>query len=295
MIIKVDVGSMRDPFILVEDDAYYMYGSGPSENDDKDTVWTCYKNTSGRLDGEWLKVDGFVQFPEDAVKNRWAPEVHKYKGKYYLFATYFSAQRGKRGCSILRADKPDGTFREITDGHITPPEWDAIDGTLYVDEDNTPWMIFVREWTCMDDNVGRMAVARLSDDLTHFTSEPIELFRADSPSWTDCNITDGPYMYKTRENSLLMLWSNFENNCYCVGVARSENGKVDGKWIQEDKLLFSEKLSGGDQGGHGMIFTDRDGQKYLSLHTVNWNNGDKYNKATFIPVSEYNDALICQF
>ena len=200
-IIETNVGKLRDPFVLAENGTYYMYGTG----------WVCYKN-SGDLK-HWIKSEKeLVVIPSECCGDQWAPEVHKYNGKYYMFTTYRSSKTSRRGCTILKSDSPEGPFVEITNGHITPAEWDSIDGTFYVDEDNQPWMIFVHEWVSTDDNVGRMAAAKLSDDLTYFISEPIELFRADEPEWAKHGVTDGCFMYKTEDNQLLMLWSNFDKN-----------------------------------------------------------------------------------
>ena len=214
-----------------------------------------------------------------------APEVHKYNGMYYMFTTYRSLTTARRGCTILKSESPEGPFVEITNGHIPPAEWDFIDGTFYVDEENQPWMVFVHEWVSTDDYFGRMAAAKLSEDLTHFISEPIELFRADDPAWATRGVTDGCFMYKTKDNQLLMLWSNFDKEGYCVAIARSKNGKIDGEWVQ-DKQLFSKETFGQYDGGHGMIFTDVDGQMYLSIHSPNAPVGDRMEKPVIIPVFE---------
>lgn len=291
-IIKSNVEKLRDPFVLAENGTYYMYGTG----------WVCYKS-DGDLE-KWEKLDKeLVVKPSQYVKDNWAPEVHKYNGAYYMFTTYYSSKTEHRGCTILKSASPEGPFEEITNGHITPSEWDCIDGTFYVDEESNPWMIFVNEWVSTDDNVGRMAAARLSDDLTHFVSEPVELFRADAPSWSNNYVTDGCFMYKTKDGELLMLWSNFENGYevavdgYAVGVARSVNGKPDGKWEHKDKLLFSKELSGGEyDGGHGMIFDGFDGKKYLSIHSPNTADKDngRLEMPIFIPVYEKNGTLVCE-
>lgn len=278
---------LRDPFVLLENGTYYLYGTGSG-------VWDCYKNDSGTLAGEWKRVEPLVyEKPPFAEKCMWAPEVHKYKGAFYMIATYFSSETQHRGCTILRATSPEGPFTEITDGHITPHHWDAIDGTLYVDGNGQPWMVFVHEWTCTDDGIGRMAVMKLSEDLSHAISEPVELFRADAPSWTNKRVTDGCFLYTTAEGRLLMLWSNFWKDGYCVGLAHSENGLVDGKWIQQDTLLFSKQTIGTYDGGHGMIFTDTDGQKYLSIHSPNSAKDGRVEEVIFLPVAEQDGSLIC--
>ncbi len=298
MIIKTNIEHLRDPYVLVENGVYYAYGTGVSSGDWGNTTWACYKNTSGRLDGEWNPiVDSIYVRPETAVKNLWAPEVHKYKGKYYMFATYFSSSTEHRGCSILSADSPEGPFSEITNGHITPHEWDSIDGTFYLDRDGKPWMIFVHEWTSTDDKVGRMASARLSDDLTRFVSEPEELFRADAPEWSDNNVTDGCFMYTTEQGGLAMIWSNFgsKDYCgYCVGIAHSSNVYPDGKWTQEAAPLFSNMITGDYDGGHGMIFRDIDGQLYLCVHSPNKPCDECAERTIFVSLKEQNGTLVCE-
>ena len=282
-IIETNIEQLRDPCILLEGDTYYAYGTG----------WVCYKNTDGVLDGNWVKLDNqLVITPPNVGGCQWAPEVHKYNGSFYMFTTYLSSKTQHRGCTILKSDSPEGPFIEITGGHITPAEWDSIDGTFYVDPDGQPWMIFVHEWTSTDDGIGRMAIAKLSDDLTHFISEPSEIFRADDPVWTDKCVTDGCWMYTTSDNRLLMIWSNFEENGYCVGIAHSANGKVDGKWVQEERLLYSKTYTGQYDGGHGMIFTALDGKQYLSMHSPNTVTPERKEKPVFIPVKEENGTLV---
>ena len=281
-IIETSVEQLRDPCVLVENGVYYMYGTG----------WKCYKNTSGRLDGEWESLGVVVNVPADASDNHWAPEVHKYNGKYYMFTTYKSAKRGMRGCTVMRSNSPEGPFTEISDGHVTPKEWDAIDATLYIDENGKPWMVFVHEWTCMPNKIGRMAAARMADDLTMLVSEPIDLFGAMDAPWATRGVTDGCWMYRTKDGRLLMIWSNWDKYGYCVGVARSDNGLPDGKWSHDAEVLFSRGESGAYDGGHGMIFKDLDGSEYLSIHSPNSENQGRPEKPIFIPIKEENGRLL---
>lgn len=294
-MIETNIESLRDPFVLVENEVYYAYGTGVIGKDVDNTIWGCYKNISGKLDGNWEMTENLVyKLPENAIKNRWAPEVHKYKGNYYMFATYYSSLTNHRGCTILKSVSPEGPFMEITNGHITPDNWDALDGTFYVDKVGQPWMIFVHEWICTDDGIGRMAAAKLSDDLTHFISEPIELFRADAPAWTNHFVTDGCFMYETEDHGLLMIWSNFDDEKnYCVGIAHSNNGLVDGKWTQEETPMFSKKTTGKYDGGHGMIFKDNDGKLYISVHSPNSPTEECGERTVFVPVTEKNGTLVC--
>lgn len=270
----------RDPSILYENGVYYAYTTG----------WNAYKNTSGSLKGDWEKIPGAVIMPDDFKAHNWAPEVYKYNGKYYMFTTYSPTETlnefGNRGCIIMRSDSPEGPFKMITDGWVTPKEWDCIDGTFYVDGDGQPWMVFVHGHTSLEGN-GAMAAVKLSDDLTRQISEPIELFRANEPLWADAGIADGCFMHTTENGDLLMIWSNVDKKGYCLGVARSSNGRLDGEWTHEDPRLFSRVMADTD-GGHGMIFTDVDGQMYVFLHSPNTEEAN----ITLLPIIERNGMLV---
>ena len=278
-----DSNSVRDPFVLHYDGAYYIYGSG----------WIVMRSVNDDLAGSFTPPVSCVSTPVDFVENKWAPEVHEFNGKFYMFTTYKSSKTGHRGCAIFMADHPAKTFSLISDGHVTPADWDAIDGTLYIDEEGQPWMVFVHEWTSTDDGIGRMACAKLSDDLTHFISEPVELFRANDPSWTDHCVTDGCFLYRTKGGKLLMIWSNWDRAGYAVGIAESTSGLVTGPWIQKDELLYSKNYTGEYDGGHGMIFTDTEGRLWMSMHSPNGgiNNG-RVETPVLVPLKEENDTLV---
>ena len=284
ILIESTIKKLRDPCILVEDGVYYAYGTG----------WKCYKNVKGSLEGPWKKVDMevTVAHPETDGGSHWAPEVHKYNGAYYMFTTYYNSVTSHRGCIILKSDSPEGPFVEITDGHVTPDGWDAIDGTFYVDPEGQPWMVFVHEWTSMPGGVGSFAAVKLSPDLTHFISEPIELFKANEPVWSNAGVTDGCFMYTTEDNELLMIWSNFDAFGYSVAVARSSNGRLDGEWVHEKNLLYSRYMTNGYDGGHAMVFTGTDGQMYIAFHSPNTATDDRQEKPVFLAIEEKNGRLV---
>ena len=293
-MIVTNVQGLRDPFMVTHNGVYYLYGTGVGISNSWDsTVWACLVNDSGSLNGEWKQTEKIVyEVPKNAVKQFWAPEVHRYKGSFYMISSYYSSETEHRGSSVLKSDSPTGPFKEISNGHVTPHDLDCIDATLYVDKEGQPWLVFVHEWTCTDDGVGRMAAAKLSDDLSRLVSEPTELFRADSPSWTNQRVTDGCFMYTTEQNEILMLWSNFtDDGNYSVGIAKSDNGRIDGNWKHQDSLLFTKKTGEKFDGGHGMIFKDLDGRLFLCLHSPNSPCVECRERTVLIPVCEKNGTL----
>ena len=254
---------IRDPFVLSHGGKYYLYGSRGPETWGKCTGFDVY--VSDNLE-DWsapMEVfHGYDGFWADL--NFWAPEVHEYKGKFYMFAS-FKAEGKCRGTQILVADKPDGSFAVHSEKPVTPADWECLDGTLYCAQDGTPYMIFCHEWTQVQD--GEMCAVRLADDLRMAAGEPFLLFKASEPAWALKDraelVTDGPFMHRLQAGELLMVWSSFSEDGYVAAVAYSDNGEIDGKWRHKEELLFSK------DGGHGMIFTDKSGQLLFIMHTPN--------------------------
>ncbi len=269
--------------MLVDNDAYYLYGSRG------ETVWGIadgfdvyvskdLKNFEGPYE-VFHKPDGFW-----ADRHYWAPEIHKYNGDYYMFAS-FKAENRCRGTQILKAQSPLGPFKVYSDGVVTPRDWECLDGTLYIDKNDTPYIVFCHEWTQVID--GEVCYMELSKDLKMTLGEPKIMFKGSSPSWTLKNekqyVTDGPFLYRTIDGDLLLIWSGFSKNGYVQAIARSDNGDITGNWSQDSELLFP------DNGGHGMIFKDLFGNLMLTLHTPNKN---PLERPTFIPIKDTGHTLI---
>lgn len=285
---NTDTGvQVRDPYVLEYEGTYYMYGTG--------LKWDGYGCVYSKDLKNWSDPVQVCAPGDscDGIDDWWAPECHRYNGAFYLFATYRSAASGTRGVAIFRASDPLGPFEIITDGHVTPKDNDAIDGTLYVDETGQPWMVYVGEWTSNADGIGDMMAAKLSDDLTAFVSKPIRLFRATDGRRGSGNITDGPFLYHTKNGRLLILWSNIDNGSYCVRIAFSSNGRIDGTWRQQPGALY-EKTKQHADGGHGMLFIAPDGTLTLSIHAPNSATEDDPTTALFVPVDDIGDTLVAK-
>lgn len=199
----------------------------------------------------------------------WAPECHAYNGKYYIFST-FRAEGTYRRCQALVADSPRGPFAPIEAEPLTPPGWQCLDGTLYVDRKGQPWIVFCHEWLQVND--GQICAVPISQDLGHAVGDPVILFRASDAPWRGTSlrpgehsglVTDGCWLHRMDNGQLIMLWSNFSPRGYTTGYARSLSGDILGPWVQEPEAIYSM------DGAHSMLFRDFDGQLVMSLHCSN--------------------------
>lgn len=280
---------IRDPFVLpiMAEQQYYVYGTTGSE------TWTNHASginyyTSADLEN-WEGPFPAFRPPMGfwADRNFWAPEVHFYRGRYTMFVS-FKAPDICRGTQILTADSPQGPFLPISDGPATPPDWECLDGTLFLDANNQPWIVFCHEWVQVGD--GEVCALQLSDDLKSAIVGPHVLFRASEASWSqEINskgrkgyVTDGPWLHRLASGHLIMLWSSFGAGGYTIGVARSASGEILGPWEQ-----LPEPLYAGD-GGHCMIFRTFDGQLRLALHRPNDTPNER---PLFIPLRESESSI----
>lgn len=230
--------------------------------------------------------------PEGAT-HFWAPEVHAHRGRWYLFGTFSHGEPGhpvRRYTAVAVADDPVGPYAMLTGEPLTPADWLAIDGTLHLEADGTPWLVFVHEWVQVTD--GAIAAAPLTPDLRVLAAEPRRLFRASEAPWSlpqtwgghsGYRVTDGPWLHRTATGVLLMLWSSFGKGGYLTGVARSTSGHILGPWLQEETPLFSH------DGGHPMLFGDFAGAQRLALHSPNTPGQER---AEFFRIRETATSLV---
>ncbi len=266
MIKRSDI-HMRDPFIITDkqNNCYYMYGT-TSLTDDVRDVFVVYKTEDLENFHEPKVIFKGSEIGFWADRDYWAPEVHIYKGKYYLFASFKSPER-RRCTQILVSDTPDGFFMPISECAPTPSDWECLDGTLYVDENGTPYMVFCHEWVQIKD--GDISAIQLSEDLTHAVGEPFSMFKAsDDPDVTEYTsplgkghyVSDGPFFFNDNDGKVKMIWSSYHCDRYITMIAESDS--IHGEWKHSGSLFDIDA-------GHGMIFNTLDGKRMISMHSPN--------------------------
>ena len=271
-MLKLKDIRIRDPFILTDTESgcYYMFGTtdlvpGTLHAEPRFSVYKSYDLEN--FEGPKVVFDGTeIDFRPD--RDFWAPEVHKWNGKYYLFGSC-KGEGICRGTYIFVSDTPDGKYVPVSDKPATPALWECLDGTFYV-EDGVPYIVFSHEWVEVKD--GEIWACELSPDLTAATGEPFMLFKAsDNPSVSELQtgsgnyVTDGPFLYRDGEQ-LNMIWSSFYEGRYLVLDAKSCS--IKGKWTHGGSRFNFD-------GGHAMIFESLAGKKMITLHSPNTADGER--------------------
>ena len=293
---------LHDPFVVADAETrtYHLYTSNePSVSGVEGVGTMVYRSRDLR---DWARpVVVFRTDEQDGIWARdggWAPEVHAWGGRYYLFTTLHDEDRvlpvppaGRWGTPFQLPNHARGTITAVSDsllgpftvvdpsGPTPPARLMTLDGTLHVDPAGQPWMVYAHEWLQTVD--GTMEAVRLAPDLTATVGEPVFLFKGSDAFWLGEQIpagvphqlapyvTDGPQLHRTPDGALLMLWSTYEKNTagadgtvsggYVQTYAVSKSGELTGPWEQRRPLVR-------DDSGHGMLFWTFDGRLMMILH-----------------------------
>ncbi|MBI1686111.1 glycoside hydrolase family 43 protein [Caulobacter hibisci] len=269
---------LHDPFMVVDETAglYRLYTANIPRLSGTPGLGTMMYASRDLLD--WEKPRCVFAAPTDAwfKGGAWAPEVHLWKGRWWLFTTFHDEAAAlppvgrrkpyRRGTILAVADSPEGPFTVVRGGEpVASKDLMTLDGTLYVAPDGRPWSVYSREWLQVGD--GAIEALPLTDDLAA-AGPPRTLFTASQASWADgkrqpegdlAYVTDGPQLFTTRTGQLLMLWSSYDKDGYVQSQAQSMSGKLEGPWAQLPPLVRHDS-------GHGMLFRRFDGQLMMIVH-----------------------------
>lgn len=276
---------IRDPFIVTDSDAgiYYLYGTNHSfENP---VGFDVYRS---RNLNDWEGPIPIFRPPDDfwADRNFWAPEVYCLGNRWIMSASFTKGKPiERRGTQLLQADHPEGPFCPIGEGPLTPHEDVCIDGTLYRAPDGNWWMIYAHERMQVTD--GRMCAVPVDLENATMKGKPQVLFTGKDASWnapvthegkpTWC--AEGPFLHQCAEGTLIMLWAAFhEGFTYVQGQARSLSGLVEGPWEILENTLW-------ENGGHGMLFRDLNGQLHYTAHAPGFSSDSK-ERAFVVPADD---------
>lgn len=241
---------LGDPNILYHENMYYAYGTNASNGIE---VYTSEDLVS------WRKTSQLALHKDSTWAERWfwAPEVYYIaeKNKFYM---YFTADEH---IGVATADSPLGPFMQ----QEKEPMWadgKAIDNSLFIDDDGTPYLYFVR---FTDGSVVWMA--ELEDDLKTIKRETLKPCINVSQNWERIQgrINEGPFIVK-HQGIYYMTYSanHFESHYYGVGYATASS--PHGPWTKFSGNPILLKPQGYTGVGHHSLFKDKEGQLKMVFH-----------------------------
>jgi beta-xylosidase len=237
---------LADPYILLYDGTYYAYGTS------SDRGILVYSSNDLK---KWTN-DGLALDKDDSYADRkfWAPEVYHLNGQFYMF---YSAD--EHVC-VATSSSPEGPFRQDVQAPLR--EEKGIDNSLFVDDDGTPYMFFVR---FTDGNA--IWVAEMNKDLKSLKENTLHPCIHVSQQWEKDmgRVNEGPFVIK-HDGLYYMTYSanDFRSRNYGIGCATATD--IMGEWTKypENPLLQKPDTLVGV--GHHSLFTDKKGNLRIVFH-----------------------------
>lgn len=261
--------SGADPFVLFDEGKYYLYCT--TEISDQLIGANDFGTSTAEGDGIYVYVSndmkswakhGYALKKGDSIGEKWfwAPEVLKYRGKFYM--VYASEEH----IAIACADHPLGPFKQENKRWLR--EGISIDGSFFVDDDGSVYLYYVRLG-----GQNRIFVAKMKDDLSDIEKEyPDCLIQAEEPWETlDCLIAEGPFVLK-HKGLYYLSYSCNHTRCvdYAVGYAVSNSPTGPFKKFEGNPILKkNESLLGV---GHHSFTKGENGTLYCAYHCHNINS-----------------------
>ena len=256
---------LADPFILLHEGTYYAYGTGEAGF----RIYTSQDLRHWKQGGIALDLDKVW-----GTKQFWAPEVYyvESQGRFFLF--YSSEEH----ICVATADNPEGPF--VQDEIRPIREEKGIDTSLFIDEDGTPYLYFVR---FTGGNV--IWSAEMDAGLTRIKEETLTECISATDEWElqDAKVTEGPSVFKVGKEYYMIYSANHtRSHEYAVGYATAPSPL--GPWKKfEGNPVFKRGFpnTGNLVGiGHGAPFHDKAGHMMYVFHA-------HYNDSTMYPRSLY--------
>ena len=258
---KSSIVTLADPYILLDGDTYYAYGTG---DPDGIAVWTS-KDLKG-----WTRCEELALHKKNTTETQWfwAPEVYKKNGQYYM---YYSANEH---LYVATASSPTGPFRQVGDGCMTKAmlgDEKCIDSSVFFDDDGQAWLFFVR---FTDGNC--IWMCQLEDDLITPRAETLSKCINVSQPWEDKlgRVNEGPFILKHGGIYYLTYSGNdYRSHDYAVGYAMTRtlkptNGSAP-SWSKYSGNPIVHRVEGLYGTGHHSFFTDKEGKLRIVFHAHN--------------------------
>ena len=241
---------IADPYILNYDGTYYAYGTHGNG-------FEVYISDDLK---HWKQGEKLALSPKDSWGTRWywAPEVYyvKSKNKFYMFYSV------DEHICVATSDSPEGPFVQDK----KEPIWDekSIDTSLFIDDDGTPYLYFVR---FTGGNV--IWVAEMKADLKSIKKKTLKQCISAEDGWETIRdkVAEGPSILKRNGTYYLIYSANhYQSQDYAVGYATATSPLGPWKKYTGNPILRrDQKVASGLFGtGHGAPFVCNDGSyKYI--------------------------------
>ncbi|MDD4077726.1 MAG: glycoside hydrolase family 43 protein [Bacilli bacterium] len=278
---RVGITGIGDPHVFWDEatDKYYMTGT---YNGSSLYIWSSDDLTTWDSGNEIINYTQ-VQWAAKTNPGMWGAEIHKKGDTYYLYYSAWKNDVDSPRIGVATANTVTGPYTDKGEP-LFDFGFSTIDNHLFVDSDNTPYFVFVRD--ALDNVVNgvhesHIYIVKVNDDWmsTEEFDNAVLLLKPDQ-SWemvsggNDWKWVEGPWIHKHEDKYYLFYSANkFSEVAYAIGYAVSASPMGPYVKNNDNPLIYSmaEELTGP---GNNSFFYSKDHKELFTayhMHT-NYNN-----------------------
>lgn len=257
-----------DPAVMVEGDTLWLFAGHDQEGNQRGYVmrdWLLYSTTDMKHWTEYPSPLNIEAFKWAKSKQAYAGHVVKRGDKYYWYVS-----TNWCGIGVAVSDKVTGPYVDALgkplltnkDCFDSKHSWACIDPAIYIDDDNTPYIIWGNR---------ECYIAKLKDNMTEIDGK---VQRIDVP-----NFTEAPWMHKYNGKYYLTYASEWPEK---IAYAVADN--ITGPY--KPMGIISE-IAGNSNTTHPAIVEFK-GKWYFFSHNGGLPDGTSYSRSVIVEPMYYN-------
>lgn len=259
-----------DPAVLVENDTLWLFAGHDNEtphNGYSMSDWQVFSTTDMKHWTQYPVPLVISDFSWAKSKQAYAGHVVKRNGKYYWYVS-----TNWCGIGVAVSDQITGPYKDALgrplltnqDCFDSKHSWACIDPAIFIDDDNTPYIIWGNR---------ECYIAKLKDNMTELDG-PVKRIAISE----DFPFTEAPWVHKYNGKYYLTYASGWPEK-----IAYAVADHIDGPWTT--KGIISE-IAGNSNTTHPAIAKFRDRWIFFS-HNGALNDGDSWHRSVIAEPMEY--------
>ena len=265
-----------DPAPMVYNDVLYVFtghdADGATYFDMPD--WQLYSTTDMQNWENHGTVLSATDFSWADPGTAWAAQCVERNGKFYFYVT---VTRNGRNIAVAVADNIEGPYRDALGKPLAGPNWDYIDPTVFIDNDNqaylfwgNPSLYYVKLNEDMISYSGQIMKTDMTQDAFGQGAEGKTLY------------TEGPWFYKRGE----LYYMVYAASGIPETIAYSTSSNPTGPWKFRGIIMGNQEQGGAFTNHPGII--DYKGNSYFFYHNARLPGGGGFARSVSVEEFKYN-------
>jgi beta-xylosidase len=205
----------------------------------------------------------------------WASQCIERNGKFYYYVTVTNG--GGRNIAVAVGDSPKGPFKDALGKPLAGPNWDYIDPTVFIDDDNQAYLFWGNP---------SLYYVKLNDDMISYSGQIVKTDMTQDAFGVGAEgktlYTEGPWFYK-RGNLYYMVYAA---SGIPETIAYSTSSNPTGPWKHRGIIMGNKEQGGAFTNHPGVI--DYKGRSYFFYHNARLPGGGGFDRSVAVEEFTYN-------